>query len=53
VATPRRPACCLHSAGMTALVSSLILIAVFAAVAASGTGLVVALYRVTARKQAE
>jgi hypothetical protein len=44
---------CLHSAGMTALVSSLILIGVFAVVAASGTGLVIALYRVTDRKQAD
>jgi hypothetical protein len=38
---------------MAALVSSLILIGVLGAVAASGTGLVVALYRLTARKQAD
>jgi hypothetical protein len=38
---------------MTALVSSLILIGVFGVVAAAGIGLVIALYRVTARKQAD
>jgi hypothetical protein len=44
---------CLHSAGMTALVSCLILIGVFALVAVSGTGLVIALYRVTGHRQAD
>jgi hypothetical protein len=38
---------------MTALVSSLILIGVFCVVAAAGLGLVIALYRATARKHAE
>jgi hypothetical protein len=44
---------CLDSAGMTALVSSLVLVGVFAVVAASGTALVVALYRMTGRRHAE
>jgi hypothetical protein len=38
---------------MTALVSSLVLIAMLGVVAAAGTGFVVALYRATGRKQAD
>jgi len=38
---------------MTAVVSNLVLIGVFGGVAASGAGLVVALYRATNRKQAD
>jgi len=44
---------CLHSADMTALVSSLILIGAFGAVAAAGLGLAFALYRATARKHSD
>jgi hypothetical protein len=38
---------------MTALVSSLVLIGGLGAVAAAGTGLVIALYRATGRKEAD
>jgi len=38
---------------MTAFVSSLILTGVFGAVAACGTGLVIALYRAAGRRQAD